>query len=74
MRDKKYKILKKSARGNLPYEISITPTPFDSYDRGKRCLFYIKILDSKITNTKKVDGLVYLDYDKQGRLVGVEII
>ena len=73
-RDKKYKILKKSSKVNLPYQISITPTPFDSYDRGKRCLFYIKILDSKITKTEKVAEQVYLDYDIQNRLVGVEII
>ena len=72
-RDKKYRIIKKGSK-SLPYKISITPTAWDSYDRGKRCLFYIKILDSKITNTKKVDDVVYLDYDVKGRLVGVEII
>ena len=74
-RDKQYKWIKKfgKEKNTIPYEISITPTNLQSYDRGNRCLIYIKILEAKITRTVRADHSVYLDYDAKNRLVGVEI-
>jgi hypothetical protein len=75
MRDKKHRWIKKYACGkNLPYQISISPASMSSYDRGQMCLFYIRLLKTKIETTEKVADQVYLDFDKKNRLVGVEII
>lgn len=72
-RNSKYEIIKHCVR-SLPYQISITPTSLQSYDRGIRCLLYIKILDAKVFKTVKASDEVYLDYDRKNRLIGVEII
>lgn len=72
--DEKHEWLKKTCDKNEPYEISITPTNIQSYGRGEVCLFYIKIMEGKITKTEKVADRVYCDFNRRGQLLGVEII
>jgi hypothetical protein len=71
---KKDNLIKKHSKQSQPYRLSITPTIMQSYNRGYVCLFYLKIMEGKIAKTEKAADRVYLDFDKQGRLLGVEII
>lgn len=35
---------------------------------------YIKISDEKILQTKEFEGMTILDYDENGKLIGIELI
>lgn len=72
--NKKHTWIKKHCKESQAYKLSITPTSIQSYNRGYVCLFYLRIMEGKIVKTKQVDDHIYCDYDKKGRLLGVEII
>jgi len=71
---KKHTWLKQHCKESQPYKLSITPTIMQYFNRGYVCLFYLRIMDGKVAKTKQVEDRIYCDYDKKGRLLGVEII
>ncbi len=35
---------------------------------------YIKFLDNEIKTTRKIDDNTIIDYDKEGRMIGIELL
>lgn len=35
---------------------------------------YIKLLDEEVKTTRKIDNNTILDYDKDGRVIGIELL
>ena len=55
-------------------EVKLTPLPL-SYRGHTTTLLYIKFSNHKITKTQEINkGKIYIDYDRKGEVVGIEII
>jgi len=70
---KKREFIKKYCKNKTPIEITFTNNPIG--EKNSQPLTYIQLNNYKVKTTKQIsDSRVYIDFDRRGRVVGIEII